>query len=82
MPFRAFVLEIPDLLDVAIVVTLQFICRVAPKFLHDFLGDDEGYHGLGCDSSSRDDADIGALIACAGGFPGIEADGLKRTAQR
>src|SRR5579859_233048 len=80
---RAFprYLKIPDLLDVAFVVPLQFLSRIAAEFLHDFFGDDEGYHGLGCYPSGGDYADVGAFIAGAGGFAGVEANGFQWAAQ-
>ena len=71
----------PYLFDVSAEISLHFEERVSAEFLLGQAGDGEGDHGLGSYTGGGNDANIAALITCAGGLAGIEAHRFEGAAE-
>src|SRR5580658_8693643 len=72
----------PDLFNVAIKIPFHLKRGVAAKLLLREARDHESHHGFGGHTRGGHHADIAALVAGAGGFARIEADGFERPPQR
>src|SRR6185312_3304004 len=73
--------KLPHLFEVAVVVPLHFVERIASEFFNHGSGEHDGDHRFSDDAGRGDHADVGTFVRGFGRLAGREIDGFERTAQ-